>query len=448
MRMEQEEDLMRLKRREEQKMQRMKKVQRQRLILGIAAVVVLCAAIGLSIRLFRKGPESSESIATASSLSDKTLSPGEGKNEPMETLSPEMPEDPADDSSKITDVRDDPSTLRFVAVGDNLMHERICNSGKNDSGNWNYDHLYTKIREDISSADLAMVNQECIFVSDHENVSGYPAFGAPTEVGDALCNAGFDILGYSNNHVCDKGLGAIRETIDYWKAEHPDITVLGIHDSEEDSSRIKTMECKGLTFSFLNYTSAINQEPYDTLPSYMVDLLREPNVMEDIPKARECSDVVVALLHTGTEYSDTPSDDQRNFLQMLLKQGVDITICAGPHVLQGFDTLSDEDGNEMLVYYSLGNFISTQQEPNCLLGGMADITLQIDPDTKEWSIANAELVPLVTHYNEAENDFYVCRLEDYSNELAAHHDIQAEAGGNFTVEYLQDLYQRALEIGK
>lgn len=71
---------------------------------------------------------------------------------------------------------------------------------------WNYDHLYEHIRDDISAADLAAVNEESIFVSDHANISSYPAFGFPVEIGDALVTAGFDIVEQANNHVFDKGI--------------------------------------------------------------------------------------------------------------------------------------------------------------------------------------------------------------------------------------------------
>ena len=95
---------------------------------------------------------------------------------------------------------------------------------------------------------------------------------------------------------------------------------------------------------------------------------------------------------------------------MLLHQGVDIAICAHSHTLQNFETLTDDSGHQMLVYYSLGNFISTQKEPACLLGGMADITIVRDPVSDALSIRNADFVPLVTHYNHDQNIYTVYKL--------------------------------------
>ena len=85
------------------------------------------------------------------------------------------------------------STATVVAVGDNLFHDSLIESGKSDSGTWNYDKIYENVKDEIQAADIAMVDQETVFTTDHDAVSGYPSFATPTEVGDALINAGFEI---------------------------------------------------------------------------------------------------------------------------------------------------------------------------------------------------------------------------------------------------------------
>lgn len=336
------------------------------------------------------------------------------------------------------------NTIHLVAVGDNLIHEHIYQSTDISQPLWNYDHLYSNIKNDITAADIAAVNQECIFVANHSNVSAYPKFGSPTEIGDALVNTGFDIVEHATNHVFDKGTSAINETLDYWKNSHPDTKVLGIHDSQESADSITTITCKDVTFSLLNYTSIINGEEYDAVPSYMIDFLRSEKVTADVAKAKEAGDMVIAFLHAGEEYSSEPNQDLKNFLQLLLAQGVDIAICSHTHVLQNFETLTDDQGNQMLVYYSLGNFISTQKEPQCLLGGMADITIFRNPQTKELSISDSQLIPLVTHYNYDKNEYSVYKLEDYTEKLASEHSIHQETTETFTLESLKQQYENVL----
>ncbi len=95
----------------------------------------------------------------------------------------------------------------------------------------------------------------------------------------------------------------------------------------------------------------------------------------------------------------------------------------------------------MIVYYSLGNFISHQIELDQLCGGMAQLTIEKHGD--EIEISSAKLVPIVCHYNRGENDkfvFDVYKLSDYTDELAASH---SQSGG--TVEYYTNLVNDVID---
>lgn len=408
------------KRRRRQKLRRQKQVRRQKMIL-LGGTIIFIAVLSTTIGIVSSRHKDAEEAAK---LEELQLQKQKEQEEAQKLI--------------------EANTVHLVAVGDNLIHEHIYQSTDASQPVWNYDHLYTNIKDDIVSADLAAVNQECIFVANHSNVSAYPSFGSPTEIGDALVNAGFDIVEHATNHAFDKGTSAINETLDYWKSNHPDIKVLGIHDSQESADTITTVTCKDITFSLLNYTSTINGEEYDAIPSYMIDFLRSEKVTADVAKAKEAGDMVIAFLHTGEEYSTEPNQDQKNFLQLLLSQGVDIAICSHSHVLQNYETLTDDQGNEMLVYYSLGNFISTQKQPECLLGGMADITITRDPQTSELSISDSQLIPLITHYNYEKNEYSVYKLEDYSEELAGEHSVHEETSEPFTLESLKQQFHNVL----
>ena len=104
--------------------------------------------------------------------------------------------------------------------------------------------------------------------------------------------------------------------------------------------------------------------------------------------------------------------------------------------------LSDPDCRNRFIRHTL--FISTQKEPACLLGGMADITIVRDPVSDALSIRNADLVPLVTHYNHDQNIYTVYKLSDYTEELAASHGVHAESTEPFTLETLQEQYKKVL----
>ena len=63
-------------------------------------------------------------------------------------------------------------------------------------------------------------------------VSGYPQFGSPIAVGEAIKKAGFDVAVGGNNHALDKGIYGIDVTTSFY--EENGITCVGIQNSLDD----------------------------------------------------------------------------------------------------------------------------------------------------------------------------------------------------------------------
>ena len=110
------------------------------------------------------------------------------------------------------------------------------------------------------------------------------------------------------------------------------------------------------------------------LPSdkeYLTDVFDAEKARSDIKQAKEMADVVLVVMHVGVEYQQDVDDETRQWVDLFLEEGVDIVIGSHPHVVRTMETLTGEDGHKMLVYYSLGNFTSTQNSLPSLLGAMA-----------------------------------------------------------------------------
>lgn len=90
-----------------------------------------------------------------------------------------------------------------------------------------------------------------------------------------------------------------------------------------------------------------------------------------------------------------------------MEQGVNVIIGGHPHVLQPYGRLTDDKGNETVVFYSLGNFVSTQQKLEELLGGMAKFTIQktVQDGKTSIEILTPTVEPLVMHYNSDAGEF-------------------------------------------
>ena len=99
----------------------------------------------------------------------------------------------------------DDNSITILGVGDNLAHEQVFLTASTGSG-YDFRPFYKNIKPFISSADLATVNQETPLATALGSASGYPHFNTPTEMGDALIDAGFDVANMGNNHMFDMGV--------------------------------------------------------------------------------------------------------------------------------------------------------------------------------------------------------------------------------------------------
>lgn len=333
------------------------------------------------------------------------------------------------------------NVLHMVAVGDNLIHDAVINSGKEQD--WSFDFLYENIKEDIEKADLASVNQETPFIKDHNKAAGYPDFATPTEVGDALVKAGFDIVTQATEHAFDRESDGITDSVEFWDKSYPKVANLGIHD-KADEVRYQVIKKKNFKVAVMNYSSLVSENhsiPEDE--SYMVDTYSEKNIKEDLTKAKEEADVSIVYLHGGKSDTEDLDEKLQEKIDFLAEQGADVVICSHPHILKKYGKVTRPDGKEMLVYYSLGNFVSHQSSLENLLGGMADFTLKKDAKSGEVTIEDYSLVPLVIHYNDDFTEAGVYKLSDYTDALAEEHKIHTEdEEAEFTVATLKEAAEK------
>ena len=338
-------------------------------------------------------------------------------------------------------------TIELLAVGDNIAHETIRETGMREDGPWNYDDVYQYVKEDVEAADLALVTQETIFVEDREDVSGYPSFGTPPEFGEALVNTGFDVIASATNHALDKGTDSIEYTLDWWKQNYPDISVLGLYDSQETSEEIPVISCKELKLAILDYTYGLNGLELPRGKEYMVNVYDEEQAREDIRQAKELADVVVVVMHVGVEYDQDVDEETRDWTDVFLEEGVDIVIGSHPHVVRTMETLTGEDGHKMLVYYSLGNFTSTQTDLPSLMGAMAKITVRKNIETGQIEIPEHEFIPLLMYYNKEIPEAAVYKLEEYPQELIEDHFVYQDNPDEFSLEYYRKLFEETKAKG-
>jgi len=315
--------------------------------------------------------------------------------------------------------------LTIVAVGDNLIHEPIIRAGF-ANGVYNFDSIYDKIRDYIIPADIAFINQETVLVDKALGYTGYPQFGSPKEIGAAVAAAGFDIVNHATNHIMDKGEAGVLSSMDFWDA-YKDIQYMGVFRSEEDrANRQVIIEKNNFKVGFLSYTYGTNGIALPKGKSWLVSLIEQNKMAEDIKALRPLCDYLIVSMHWGEEYQLDYSKGQEKLAVFLAEQQVDLVIGHHPHVLEPLVIRKRSDGVSMPVFYSLGNFLSchTTPEKNVLLGGLMYVKLKkVDKEIndKEINIEEIGLIPIITHFDASLSGFKVYPLHEYSEEMAAKH---------------------------
>ena len=341
------------------------------------------------------------------------------------------------DNKPVKDNESNNNVVRIVAVGDNLIHNSVLKSGRINDSTYNFDRLFEVMKNDFQEADIAIINQETILGGKFRPYDGYPNFNSPFELGDAIINAGFDVVLHASNHTLDIGVQGVNNCINYWK-QHQEITFLGINENQEERDNIKIIEKNGIKFALLNYTYGLNGHILPKDKSYLVNLIDTTLIINDLHKAEQMADFTIIFPHWGDEYVYKPNKSQVQLAKLMTEHGADLIIGTHSHVLQSIEWIECDNGNKALCYYSLGNYTSGQLAAPRVLGGMAQI--QIVSENDSVYIADAGIIPTITHYEwiKGTSMHKTYRFSEYTSKLERRHSLNYY-DSTFSIKNLQQL---------
>ena len=287
--------------------------------------------------------------------------------------------------------------LKMFMVGDALIHQSVYYTAGLNGNGYDFKPMIEYIKPISSSYDLAYYNQETILGGTALGLSHYPRFNSPQEVGDAMIDAGFNVVSLATNHTMDKGEAGVLSSVNYWKNKEGIVTS-GQWSSQEERDMVRIYEKNNIKYAFFSYTTLTNglNTPYGK--EYLNNVYSDSKAKNDIEKVRDKVDVVIVAMHWGVEYSLNVSSEQIRIANYLSNLGVDLIIGAHPHVVEPVEYIND---GKTFVIYSLGNFISGQIGVDKLTGLMMEVTIRKDVDTRgnvSVSIVNPKADLIYTKY--------------------------------------------------
>ncbi len=328
---------------------------------------------------------------------------------------------------------DSTTSVSLVMVGDNLIHSSIYKDAKRLAGGNGYDFkpIIEYIKEKVQNYDLAYYNQETVLGGSELGVSDYPTFNSPQEAGDAMLDAGFNLVSLATNHTMDRGEKAILASNEYWKKHENEALAVGTYSSEEERNKVQIREKNGIKYAMLSYTYGTNGISVPNGKEYLVNVwptnlsINDPSrdkeyqaykeqVKKDIEAVRNQVDVLMVAMHWGVEYTHNPTEYEKDSAKFLADNNVDIVIGAHPHVIQPVTWIDDT-----LVIYSLGNFVSAQlqdQNYNKMVGLMTsvNITKTVKDGKTDIKIDDVKNELIFTYYNK--NSWSNFKVIPFSNE--------------------------------
>ncbi len=287
-------------------------------------------------------------------------------------------------------------SISLLFVGDIMGHTPQIRSAEVKKNRlYNYKPCFEYVAPIIRQADLAIGNLE-VTLPGEPPYRGYPIFRSPDDLARDLKWAGFDLLVTANNHANDGRKKGVLHTIETLRK-------LGIHQTGTFNNKKEKallypliVQKKGFKLAFLNYTYSTNN--IATTPPTIVNSLNRYSMERDIAKAKKQQpDAIILIVHWGDEYQLIENENQRKLAAWLSEKGVDIIIGAHPHVVQPITTITKNkrtNQQKTLVAYSLGNFISNQDQPHTDGGIMLEIELRKSAATKKTSIHQTRFIPI------------------------------------------------------
>lgn len=270
------------------------------------------------------------------------------------------------------------NTLSLLFMGDIMGHDpQIKAAYDAHSQQYDYNSVFQQVSPIIRKHDFGIANLEVTLAG--APYQGYPNFSSPDALAQACKNNGIGVLVTANNHSCDKGKKGIVRTIKVLDSLQIAHTGTFADSQERERKNLLVLEKNNIRVGILNYTYGTNGIPIPA-PT-IVNTIDTLTIRADIQKAKEQSlDKLIAFVHWGDEYKQNPNGKQRDIADFLFRHGVHIIIGSHPHVLQPMEYLpSSENGEERMVVYSLGNFVSNQRKPNTDGGAMVRLVLEKTP---------------------------------------------------------------------
>lgn len=339
------------------------------LTIILAIIIVIC-----SVTIFYRNNKEKKILAEQRAELEKNI----------EAIFEETEKNIANSNNTVRD-----SIIRISAVGDILCENSILEDAY-DKGTQNYDFtsMFKNMSTFFADSDITVGTMETNYTDN--KYSGYGQRNSPISFAEALKNIGIDLVSISTNHSLDYGIEGLQET--KRALEGIGYDVVGDNLGE---SRVKIKTIKNTKIAFLSYTygfenqNSKTKEELDSANIYNLEIAKK-----DLEYAKENADYSIIIMHWGDAYSIKPNKEQQNIAKFLVENGADMILGNHASAVQKMEVMQSPEGKNVLVAYSLGNYISGETMDISKIELVLNIELRKSGETGEVVLSKVDYTPI------------------------------------------------------
>lgn len=353
--------------------------------MSLAGVLAIAGGFWGASALFGGTPGDTPTGTSHSEVTAEVTSGGEAGATPSAEPTPEPTPEP------------DPVVFTLVTAGDVLPHATVNRNALLADGTYDYAPMMELVRPYIEGADIALCSLEVPLAPPGQEVSAYPVFGAPEELISSLQAVGWDGCATATNHSLDRRVAGLEYTLDIMDEFGMGHTGTGRTPEETVSPQFYEVTKDGVTLVIAHLSATTFHNDYTDPAQYAASLhaLEATEIDRLAAEAKaDGADIVLFTPHWGQEYWDSPDGLQREIATTLAEGGnVDVVLGGHPHVPQPLELLDGgPDGEGMWTGFSMGNFLSNQDEKCCdvstATGLLVQTQITVDPATGDARVTN------------------------------------------------------------
>ena len=310
-------------------------------------------------------------------------------------------------------------TVTISAVGDILCQMDMIEDAYENNG-YDFSHMFNEITQYVKNADLTIGTMETNFTDN--SFSGVGKYNSPIEFLNATKNSGINLVSIAHNHELDYGIDGLNTTVQ--KIQESGLSVTGLKNNKENENKEFTgliKDVKGIKIAFLGYTYGLSneQELTEEDKSY-ANIFTEELAKNDLEYAKENSNFIVVMMHWGNVNESTISDKQNKIANYLIENGADVILGSHPSVVEPMKIIQNSEGKNILVAYSLGNYISSLKYEDANLELVLNIEISKTLDSNKAILQKVDYTPIYMLDNGegTENRFQLIDMKQVAKDYA------------------------------